>query len=47
MILFCLAILFAGLAMAQPKAAGLYDSLNGKIKSKTTYFFNITKDAKG
>ena len=47
MILFFVAIIFTSVCQAQPKAEGIYDSLNGKIRSMTVYFFKITKDAKG
>lgn len=47
MILFCLTILSASVCLGQPKAEGLHDSLNGKLKSMTVYFYNITKDSKG
>jgi len=46
-ILFCLAILTVSVCPAQQKAEGLYDSLNGKIKSMTVYFYKIIKNAKG
>ncbi len=46
-ILFCSGILLASASFAQPKAEGLYDSLNGKISSMKVYFFNIKKNDKG
>ena len=46
-ILFCLGILFTTTSFAQPRAEGLYDSLNGKIRSMTVYFYKVTKNAKG
>jgi hypothetical protein len=42
-----LTFLNVSVCMAQPKAEGIYDSLNGKVRSMTVYFFNIKKDAKG
>ncbi len=47
MTLFCLVIFNATICLAQPKSEGLYDSLNGKVRSMTAYFFNISKDSKG
>lgn len=44
---FGLGMLFTVASYAQPRAEGLHDSLNGKIRSMTVYFYNITKNAKG
>lgn len=41
------AVLNVSVCMAQQKAEGIYDSLNGKVRSMTVYFFTIKKDAKG
>lgn len=47
MILLCCWCFLALVPKAQPKAEGLYDSLNGKIKSMTVYFYNVVKNSKG
>lgn len=46
-LLFLFAILFTATITAQPKAEGIYDSLNGKVRSMTVYIFTVTKNAKG
>ena len=46
-LLFCISI-FSMLSLhAQPKAEGLRDSLNGRIKSVIVTFYKVKKDAKG
>lgn len=42
-----ISFLNVSVCMAQVKSEGIYDSLNGNVKSMTVYFYNIKKDAKG
>lgn len=46
-ILFCLAALCSISVFCQPRAEGLHDSLNGRIKVMSVTFFKISKDKKG
>lgn len=46
-LLVVLTFLNVSVCMAQPKAEGIYDSLNGKVRSMTVYIYKITKNAKG
>lgn len=46
-IFFYIALLNLSVCTGQRKAEGIYDSLNGRIKSMTVYFYNIVKNSKG
>ncbi len=47
-ILFFLVIITSvSVCRAQQKAEGIYDSLNGKIRSMTVYFYKVIKNSKG